>query len=54
MDLSHDEIERITSEKLRSLDFDDDFYNKESLEILNENNEIDCCELGFMRGYLDS
>jgi hypothetical protein len=55
IDLSHENIEKITSEKLRGLStdsFDAGFYDKDSLECLEENDEISPMESGFMNGYL--
>ncbi len=55
IDLSHENIEKITGERLRSLNtdnFDADFYDRDSLECLEENDEISPLESGFMSGYL--
>jgi hypothetical protein len=55
IDLSHENIERLTSERLRNLrteSFDNNFYDRGSLEILEENDEINSFESGFMSGYL--
>ena len=55
LDISHKNIERITSEKLSRLNIDcegDYFYNSEFLDTLRENDEISPSECGFMQGYL--
>lgn len=55
IDLSHENIEKITGERLRNLSTDSintDFYDKDSLECLEENDEISAIESGFMNGYL--
>ncbi len=55
IDLSHENIEKITGEKLRGLSTDllnIDLYDRDSLEFLEENDEINCIESGFMSGYI--
>lgn len=55
LDLSHETIEKITSERLRSQVSDEvDFYDKTFLEDLNDNDEISSMEVGFMCGYLEA
>lgn len=57
IDLSHESIEKITSERLRGLstnNLDVDVYDRDSLECLEENDEISPVESGFMNGYLSA
>ncbi len=57
IDLSHENIEKITGERLRTLrteSFNNNFYDTDSLELLEENDEIDSFESGFMSGYLSA
>ncbi|MDP3917133.1 MAG: hypothetical protein Q8Q42_02490 [Nanoarchaeota archaeon] len=55
VDLSHETIEKITGERLRSQVSDDiNFYDKNFIEDLNENDEVSSFEVGFMSGYLEA
>ncbi len=56
IDLSHENIERITSERLMRLNMDtsNHFYDMDFIENLEENDEIDVFESGFMSGYLNA
>ena len=55
MDMTMNEIERITGERLRGLPLcEEDIYNIEQIERLEEGDEISSAEGGFMRGYLES
>ena len=55
IDLSHEEIEKITSERLRSLKshnpIEEDFYDRDFSEDL-EFSGVNDFEAGFMQGYL--
>jgi hypothetical protein len=55
LDISHENIERITSERLSRLNMEfegDYFYNSEFIDSLGEDDEISPSECGFMQGYL--
>ena len=57
LDISHENIEKITSERLSKLNLEyegDYFYNPEFLDILGEDDEISPSEGGFMQGYLQA
>ncbi len=57
IDLSHESIERITGDRLRTLkmeDSEEDFYDMNYIENLEENDEISPSEYGFMSGYLEA
>jgi len=54
IDLSHEAIERITGARLRGLEVENNFYDRDFLEELEDNDEISISESGFMWGYLEA
>ena len=55
LDISHEKIEQITSEKLCRLSLEEpNFYDMNFIDELEENDEIMPCESGFMMGYLSA
>ncbi len=55
LDISHEKIEQITSERLCKLNLEEsNFYDLDFIDELEENDEIMPCESGFMMGYLSA
>ena len=57
IDLSHENIERITGDKLRRLEMEEleeSFYDMGYIENLEENDEISMNECAFMVGYIEA